>query len=101
MKTASAPSARRFVDYFEGYLKSVVEQAQDREHNRIRSIAEYFDVRRLTVGARPSYALMELGMNIPDEVWEDPAMEIMAVCVTDMIILDNVSFMTPPALLTC
>ncbi|KAF9811098.1 hypothetical protein IEO21_06675 [Rhodonia placenta] len=89
VKTASAPSARRFVDYFEGYLKSVVEQAQDREHNRIRSIAEYFDVRRLTVGARPSYALMELGMNIPDEVWEDPAMEIMAVCVTDMIILDN------------
>ena len=48
-------------------------------------------VRRLTIGAEPCYALAELGLSIPPEVYDHPALRELRAAVTDIIIYDNVS----------
>jgi hypothetical protein len=67
-----------------------VQQAIDRSGHHIRDIQHYIDVRRKTIGARPAFALLELGLNIPDEVISHPTIEDMVVAATDMIVLANV-----------
>jgi Delta6-protoilludene synthase len=69
----------------------VVEQAIDRSGNRIRDIQSYTEVRRRTIGAKPAFALLELGLDIPDEVMSHPAIRDMVTAATDMICLSNVS----------
>jgi hypothetical protein len=70
----------------------VVQQAVDRGHKHIRSVDEYFEVRRDTIGTRPAFALLELDMNLPDEAVQHPVVEEMTVLATDMIILANVGW---------
>ncbi|KAG1847826.1 terpenoid synthase [Suillus subalutaceus] len=86
---ASGQSQKRFVARFDEYLDGVVQQAIDRSGHHIRDIQSYFDVRRKTIGAWPSFALLELGLDIPDEVISHPTIEDMAVASTDMIALTN------------
>jgi hypothetical protein len=47
-------------------------------------------VRRDTIGAYPSFTLLELDMNIPDEVMAHEAMIRLLLNATDMVILANV-----------
>ena len=62
----------------------------DRGHKHIRSVEEYFEVRRDTIGASPAFALLELDMNLPDEAVHHPVVEEMTLLAADMIILANV-----------
>ncbi len=71
-------------------MDSVVQQAKDRQNRHIRSIDDYFDVRRLTAGIDPSYAMLELGYDLPDEVFHHPTVVALHRLSRDMIILDNV-----------
>ena len=70
----------------------MVQQAVDRGHKHIRSVEEYFEVRRDTIGASPAFVLLELDMNLPDEVVQHPVIEELITLATDMIILDNVGW---------
>lgn len=72
-------------------MTSVVEQAKDREGDRVRTVQEYMSVRRLTIGAEPSYALAELRLSLPQEVHDHPLVKGLRTDVTDMLIYDNVS----------
>ena len=85
------------VESFTAYLESVVQQAQDRDNNVIRSIDSYFENRRQNIGARPSYVPIELGLNLPDHVFYHPVIEELSYYIADLIILDNVtcSFLLP------
>jgi hypothetical protein len=74
---------------FDLYLDSVVQQAEDRTHNLIRDIKSYFDVRRDTIGAKPSFAINEIHLNIPDEVMEDPIIKTLTSTSIDMLIIGN------------
>jgi hypothetical protein len=58
----------------------------------MRSVEEYFKVRRDTVVAKPAFALIELDMNLPDEAIKHPVVEELTILAVDMIILDNVSW---------
>jgi hypothetical protein len=70
-------------------MDSVVQQAIDRTNNRIRDIDSYFEVRRDTVGAKSSFAICELYMNLPDTVMDHPViMKLTELCI-DMIIIGN------------
>jgi hypothetical protein len=69
----------------------VVQQAADRTHKHIRGIQEYLEVRRDTIGAKPSFAILELDMNLPDEAVHHPVIEEMSSLTIDMILLGNVS----------
>ncbi|KAG1819038.1 terpenoid synthase [Suillus subaureus] len=86
---ASGQSQKRFIAAMDEYLEGVVQQAIDRSRHHIRDIQSYFNVRRRTVGVRPSFAIVELGLNIPDEVISHPRIEDMVVASVDMVIVAN------------
>ncbi|KAI0050123.1 terpenoid synthase [Auriscalpium vulgare] len=89
VETATPTAQKRFVDAFTRYTDAVVAEAQDRDETHVRSIDEYFNIRRYTIGAEPSYVPIELAMDIPDEVFFHPMVVKLAQLVTDVIILDN------------
>ena len=91
MTVATPTAQRRFIETFDSYMDSVVTQAEDRTKHLIRSIDSYLKVRRETIGAKPSFALMELEMDIPDEVFYHPTLESLRVWVIDMLCIGNVS----------
>jgi hypothetical protein len=80
-----------FLDSFKDYLNSIVDQANDRDSSAIKSIETYFINRRQNIGARPSFAVGELRLNIPDEIFYHPLLKELEYCITDLLILDNVS----------
>ncbi|KAI0062662.1 terpenoid synthase [Artomyces pyxidatus] len=98
IKTASAQSQKRFIRGFDLYTRAVVQEAADRGHNRIRSIQDYLETRRDTVGTKPSFAILELGMDLPDEAMEHPVIQELTIVATDMIFLVNVSTAVLPVM---
>ena len=90
IKTASPSSQRHFLESFTAYLNSVIQQAADRDNDTIRSIESYFENRRENIGARPSFALLEFKLSLPDDVVDHPIIVELSNCSTDMIIIDNV-----------
>lgn len=94
IRIASAPSQRRFIQTFDDYCQSVVQQAADRDTKHIRDVESYMVIRRENIGAKPSFALLELDMDLPDEVLEHPAVVDLTTWAIDMIIIGNVSHNT-------
>jgi len=68
-----------------------MQQTIDRREGRIRDINSYLDMRRNTSAVRPSFVLIEIGLDIPDEVMSHPAIEVMFSTSADMVIINNVS----------
>ncbi|KAG2124659.1 terpenoid synthase [Suillus clintonianus] len=89
IRNASGQSQKRFIAAFDEFLEGVVQQAIDRSGHHIRDIQSYFDVRRKSVGARSGFALLELGLDIPDEVISHPVVQDMEMASIDMIFLNN------------
>ncbi|KAF8987968.1 terpenoid synthase [Cyathus striatus] len=89
IRTATPSAQRRFVNAFDGYTASVVQQSADRDQNHIRTIESYFDVRRDTIGAKPSFAVNELHMNIPDYVMENEVIKRLHAGCIDMLCIGN------------
>jgi Delta6-protoilludene synthase len=79
------------VESMTAYLESVVQQAYDRDNDIYRTIEEYLENRRQNIGARPSFVPMELDLCLPDYVFYHPVLIELSTCITDLIILDNVS----------
>ncbi|KAH9940764.1 terpenoid synthase [Epithele typhae] len=80
---------RRFVYEWQLYVDSVVEQARDRDHTRFRTVEEHLALRRFTIGSRPSFAIIELGLDIPQDVFDDPLLVDLRDTITDILALDN------------
>jgi hypothetical protein len=57
----------------------------------IRSISEYLQLRRRTIGVRPSFAFFLFTDDLPDSVVDHPHIEKLACGAIDMTILANVS----------
>jgi hypothetical protein len=96
--TASLQSKKRFVESFDEYLEAVVQQAADRGRSFIRSIESYLELRQNTIGAKPSFALLELDMSLPDEVFHHPVIQELTVVTINMICIGNVSIELLPRL---
>ena len=52
---------------------------------------EYMEVRRNTVGALPVFAMLGMGLNLPEKAVLHPVIEELSALVADMISLSNVS----------
>ncbi|KAI3614315.1 hypothetical protein WG66_000253, partial [Moniliophthora roreri] len=89
IKTGTPSFQRRFIREFNDYLDACVEQASDRSESRIRDLDTYFAIRRKTIGALPSFAVLGVHMNVPDEVFSDPIIQRLTELTVDMIILCN------------
>ena len=73
------------------YLESVVQESIDKKDRRILDIKSYIDARRRTSGVKPSFSIIELGLDIPDEVMEHPAIQEMVLAAVDTVAFSNVS----------
>ncbi|KAF8266732.1 terpenoid synthase [Lactarius quietus] len=89
MKTASPQAQKRIIKAIGAHTKAQNQRSADRRHQHIRSIEEYFEIRRDSIAARPCLALIKLDMNLPDEVVQHPIIEEMATLAIDMFVLDN------------
>ncbi|KAN0100103.1 Isoprenoid synthase domain containing protein [Tylopilus felleus] len=89
IQNATKQSQKRFVNAFDGMLQGMLQQAIDRSHHRIRDIESFIELRRNTIGAKPAFALLELGLEIPDEVISHPAIQQMDVAAIDMVAIAN------------
>ncbi|KIY64715.1 terpenoid synthase [Cylindrobasidium torrendii FP15055 ss-10] len=86
---ASHSTAQRFMDTFEEYTETVRQQAADRDHDILRPSAEYLEMRRGTVGVRPSFDFFVLSDELPNEVLEHPTVASLIRCAIDMSIMSN------------
>ncbi len=91
IQNATPISRRRFINAWDHFTTAIVQQATDRDEGRLRTVEEYMVVRRFTSGADPCYAAAEMGLELPEEVFEHPLLHALRADVTDIIIFDNVS----------
>ncbi|KAF4575315.1 terpene cyclase [Pleurotus pulmonarius] len=86
---ASPAAQTRFVSSFQIYLDAVIQQAEDRVTGSVRTVEDYFRIRRKTIGVEPSLAIGELYMNIPQEVIDDPVIAKLKEITIDLIHVAN------------
>ncbi|EJC98835.1 terpenoid synthase [Fomitiporia mediterranea MF3/22] len=89
IKIASSTSQRHFIESFTGYLESVVQQAADRDNDKQHSIESYLRNRHENIGTRPSYAVIEFNLHLPDEVIYHPIIVELSENITELILIDN------------
>lgn len=82
IRTASLPSQRHFLDSYTAYLRTIVFEARDREESRCRRIEDHLKLLRDTVAAKPAFAIYEMGMDLPDEVFNHPVTAALVECIT-------------------
>lgn len=82
---------RRFIDSLQTYLEGVVEEAKDRALTGYpcRTIEGYFELRRKTVGVKPSYLPTEMDLDIPEHIMRHPVIEKLTDLSADMILVGN------------
>ncbi|KAF9073382.1 terpenoid synthase [Rhodocollybia butyracea] len=88
-KGATPTAQRRFIETYQLYVNSVLQQAIDRADNHIRNVNSYFQVRRDTIGAKPSFVLLEFTMDIPDKIMQHPVIHELRIGCVDMVIIEN------------
>ncbi|KAF7303042.1 Terpenoid synthase [Mycena kentingensis (nom. inval.)] len=74
IKVVSPTAQKRFVREFGIYAQACVDQARDRAEAGFRDIDSFMEMRREDVGAKPSFALIGMDQNIPDEVYDHPVL---------------------------
>ncbi|KAK7443530.1 hypothetical protein VKT23_015703 [Stygiomarasmius scandens] len=89
-KNSSQTTLRRFIPSYERYLEAVLYEAADRESHIIRgSIDDYLALRRYTGAIKPSFDLILLPVEIPDEVLLDPRIVNLEMIAIDMVAVAN------------
>jgi hypothetical protein len=83
------PGIERFIADFDAYTGSVIQEADDRVEGHIRNVEDYFILRRDTCGAKPSFSFFGLGLNIPNEVFDNSLVISMVESATDLIAITN------------
>ncbi|KAF9472372.1 terpenoid synthase [Pholiota conissans] len=78
-----------FISDFDAYAKSIIQEANDRVNGHIRSVEEYFILRRNTCGAKPCFSFFGLGLFIPQDVFEHPLIVSLAESAADLIAMTN------------
>ncbi|KAJ3512151.1 hypothetical protein NLJ89_g3690 [Agrocybe chaxingu] len=87
---AATPSAqKRFIQSFQIYTDSVVEQSADRDAKHIRDIDSFLALRQRTIGVAPSYIIGQMYMDLPDYAVEHPAIHNLARYGAELIFFEN------------
>ena len=88
-KPATKTAQRRFIHTFSLYLEAVGQQAVERDCFQLRTVENYFEIRRNTIGTRPSFVVLEFKMDILDDVMAHPSIVTLTDASTDMIAICN------------
>ncbi|KAF9477263.1 terpenoid synthase [Pholiota conissans] len=84
-----SPAIAQFIADFDAYTTAVIQEADDRSEGRVRTVQDYFELRRDTCGAKPSFSFFALGLNMPTEVFEHPVILSLVESATDLISITN------------
>ena len=86
-------SFKRFLVFCKQYIDAVTKEAELRERDEIPDFETYKHLRRENSAVRLCYGLIEqaLGIDLPDEVFDDPVFKRMYFSAVDMVGWSNVS----------
>lgn len=79
----------------EEYLHGTAQQAEDRQTSLIRDMESYLQVRRKTIGVLSSFNMIEMDMDIPDDIMDDPVIKEIQALGVDLTIIANVGSLPP------
>ncbi|KAK4445273.1 terpenoid synthase [Podospora aff. communis PSN243] len=88
-QTSTAMGERHLIETMQQYVDGVVLQSDDRTRDRLRTIDSYWPVRRHTSGCLPAYALTELELEMPEEVYRHPLLERIRECAVYIVSTAN------------
>ena len=91
MKNSTVTAQKHFNEAFTDYLDSVYDQALDRDTNKIRTIKEYFEIRRDNIASRPAYLFAVMDIDIPDEAFYHPSIVALCSIIDELLVLGNVN----------
>ena len=93
MRTAGVNCGRRFLQHCEDYIEAVSREAEYRERDEVLDMERYETLRRENSAVRPCFILSmyALQIDLPDEVFEDPAFNTIYFAACDLICWANVS----------
>jgi Terpene synthase family 2, C-terminal metal binding len=91
--TAKPKTFRRFLEHCDAYIESVVREAGLRDHGDVLELEEYIRLRRENSAVRVCFGMISyiLGVDLPDEVFEDPTFQKIYYSAVDMVCWANVS----------
>ncbi|KAK3331203.1 terpenoid synthase [Apodospora peruviana] len=74
-KIATPMAERHFIETMQQWVDNVVDEARDHDHSQIRTIDEYWTIRRHTSACLPTLASLELEFDFPEDVYRHPLLE--------------------------
>ncbi|KAF8652264.1 hypothetical protein AX16_004480 [Volvariella volvacea WC 439] len=88
---AGPRALRRFVAHCKDYIAGVIREAELREKREVLGVHDYQLLRRENSAIRTCFALAEclVGIDLPDEVFEDPVFLNIYFAATDMVCWAN------------
>jgi hypothetical protein len=92
MRTAGPNCQRRFLKHCEDYIEAVSKEAEYRERDEVLDMERYEALRRENSAVRLCFmlAMYSLDIDIPDEVFEDPAFKTIYFSAVDLVCWANV-----------
>jgi hypothetical protein len=93
MQNRNTNGRETFIETMQLYIDGVVQQSEDRTHDRIRSIDEYWAIRRHASGYFPAFTLIELELDFPEDVYHHPLFKTLRDCALHSICVGNVSLL--------
>lgn len=96
LKYAGPNCYRRFLDHCEAYVDAVAREAELRERGEVLSMKDFEPLRRENSAIRLCFGLFEfaLGVDLPDEVFEDATFMKLYWAAADLVCWANVSTVT-------
>jgi len=89
LTTPGSACIDQFVEGFDLYMKSMIQEAEDRETKRVRPVMDYLQLRRETFGAQATISLLGFGLELPEEVLSHPVMQSMTLAAMDLLCITN------------
>lgn len=90
MLKSSTPSFQKhFLGGMELYMHAIIEESKHRDLAKTYSIEGYMVLRRGNTAVPAILALLELGLNLPDEVMEHPYVKAMTLAANEMVGIGN------------
>jgi len=91
MRLASPNTSRRFLLHWKYYLDATSKEAELRERKEVLGLAEFTPLRRENSAMRLVFGLSEyaLGIDIPDEVFENEVFQSVYIAAVDMVWWSN------------
>jgi len=93
MMTIKPNAFRRFLAHCDAYINSVIQEARLRDRGEVLGFVDYVHLRRENSAIRVCFGMIPyiLGIDLPEEVFEDGNFQKIYFSAADMVCLSNVS----------